>query len=497
MKKHYVKKKENKKVVTNNVKEKTTFLLDKPILHITLKSLLVMIVVGLSLYYSDNKGYFNPDASNSHTQKKWDAYYKFSERNDIDILLLGNSHLYTGVNPKNLCNTLGVNSFILAAPGSNISDTYYGLKEALKKANPKLVVIETYGIKDFKPHELKDGDLSDQFKSFQARKDFFTKLTSTPHLFKTDNYFYAWSNTLRNHDFIFKDTAQLSKNKVLMNSKPKKNNKLYLGRFVRFQKGIQDDVLAKYDSLGAPVDGGEYSYSSYAEEYVKNIVKLCKKKNIELMFLTLPMYHKHIDNYLVWNEKIDSLLGEFPNKWLNLQNPYDTAIFTKNCFESTYKKNQHMTYSGSLIATYRLAEFIKSELDVELPDRKNEAKWKNVFYGEEGYFENNSVKPTDKDNVLLCENFTTRNVVLKEVSLIKSEDGKSRLIIAKIDKDKVDLSKCKLKLGVSLMHEDKLKIAIVNLSYDKYHKISDMFVFKAAIKPIEIKEIKEGLIICD
>ena len=496
-KKNKIRSQRDKKVITNSIVENSKKSTKRPILLITLKSLFIITIIGAAIYYSDYKGYFSPDETNNHTKRKWDAYYEFSKNNNIDILLLGNSHLYSGINPKNLSSTLGVNAFILASPGTSISDTYYGLKEALKKSDPKLVVIETFGINEFNQYNLKEGALSDQFKSFNARKDFFIKMASTPLLFKSDNYFYAWSNTLRNHDFIFKDTLQLSKNRAIINKRPKKDNKLYLGRFVRFQSGLENNILAKYDTLGAPVKGSEYSYSKYAEGYVREIVELCEEKDIELIFLTLPMYYKHIENYRVWNEKLNEIINKYSNKWLNMQNPYDTASFTKMCFENTYSNNQHMTYNGSLIATYKLAEYIKSEIKVKLPNRKNDTKWNHIFYGQEGYFENNPVMANDKINKLLCEDFTTNNVVLKEVSIIKPEKGENKIIIAKIEKDKKDLSKCKLRLAVNFIQNKQLKVANIDLRYDVLHEITDEFIFKAIIKPIEIKEVKAAMIICD
>ena len=70
-------------------------------------------IITLLIYYSDKKGYFNPDQTNDHTLKKWDSFYKLSsKRNKFDIMLFGNSHLYTGINPKNLSLTLGTNAFV-------------------------------------------------------------------------------------------------------------------------------------------------------------------------------------------------------------------------------------------------------------------------------------------------------------------------------------------------------------------------------------------------
>jgi hypothetical protein len=255
--------------------------------------------------------------------------------------------------------------------------------------------------------------------------------------------------------------------------------------------------MNKYDSTGAPVAGSSYSYNKYTESYVNKIVELCESNNIELMFLTLPMYYKHIDNYAAWNDEIAKLLKKHPNKWLNMQLPYDTTQFTPMCFENTYKANQHMTYNGSLIATYKLANFIKSDINVELPNRKNETKWKNTFYGQEGYFENNPVSANDKQNILLCKDFSTNNVVLKEVSIIKPEKGKNKIIIAKIAKNKKDLNKCKLRLAVSFIQNKQLKIATIDLQYDILHQTKDMIIFKTLIKPIEIKDVKAGIIICE
>jgi len=470
---------------------------DKPILHLTIKMFILLVIIGSFIQYSDIKGFFNPDQSNNHTKKKWDAFYEFTKDNNVDILLLGNSHLYTGINPKNLSAALGVNSFILASPGTNISDTYFSLKEALKKTEAKLVVIETFGINNFNPYHLNKGSLSDQLKSFYARKDFLTKLASTPFLFTSDNYPYAWSNTIRNHDYLFQDTTQLAKNRFLMKAEKKKNKKLYLGRYVRFQKGIDNKLISKYDSLGAPVSGNDYMLGHYSEKYIDKIVELCKQEKVELIFLTLPMYYKHISNFEVWNKKLQNLLGKYPNKWLNLQMPYDTLKYTPKCFENTYKENQHMTYSGSLIATYQLVDFIKTETSVQFPNRKSEKKWTNNFYGQEGYFENNPVSKNDKTNKILCKNMHTNGFILKEVSLLKNKNSKNKILIAKIDKRNrnLDYRKTKLRLAISYIDKNETKVASVDLQYDIFHELSNVAVFKVKTPDIEITQVKGGAIL--
>ena len=466
-----------------------TSILDKyPILIISLKAIFIVIVFFAAVMYSDGKGYFNPDESNNHTKRKWDSFYKFSKKNNVDVVLVGNSHLYSGINPKNLSNTLGVNAFILASPGTNIADSYYCLEEALKVSEPKLVIVETYGITAFNPYEAKEGALTDQFKSFSARKNVSSKLKAMPYLFKSDNYTYAWSNTIRNHDFIFNDTTQLKSN-LKKKKKTKKDKKLYLGRFVRFQKGLRKDVLSKYDSLGSPVNGEDFKYNDYSKKYVNKIVDLCNEKGIEVMFLTLPMFHKHVKNNDAWTEKMKTILSTTDKEWLDLQGNYDSTRFNEKSFENTYKQNQHMTYSGSLIATYKLAEFIKSKVPVELPNRKKESKWKANFYGEEGYFENNPVRKTDKKNKTVSESFKTNNVLLRSVSVLEVKSKKNKILQAIVDTT-ADMSKCKLRLALSFKDKTGMKMANVDLKYDNLHEVKGQSVFKVMISPVDVEGVR-------
>lgn len=490
----------NKKTTTKGSKIKSkTWSTNRPISLIMLKSLVVVIVFFFIIKHIDTKGYFNPDEINNHTKKKWDSYYEFTKKNNVDIVLVGNSHLYSGINPKNLSNTLGCNAFILASPGTHIADSYYALKEALKRTRPKVVVVETYGISNFEPHELEKGALSDQFKSFYARKDIPTKLESLPFLFSPVNYLYAWSNTLRNHDFIFNDTPQLSLNKKLIEKQKKglkKNKKLYLGRFVRFQTGIENDVMNKYDSLGAPVKGKEYSYNLNTKKYVSKILSLCQEEDIELIFLTLPMYERHISDYTDWAEKLSELIGTETYNWIDMQKPHWYDGFGPFAFENTYNKNQHMTYSGSLIATYKLADYIRDSLQVELPNRSEESEWRKLFYAEEGYFENNNPIKNDKNNILICSNKTLRNIELNSLLIIQNKQNKQ--LIAKVNKkllENLKYQETKLRLALKININDREQLANVDLIYDQFHKPKDEIIFTSRIKPLVVQEVLDGILL--
>ena len=423
------------KSTQNSKDEKLSLSQRSPVSAITLKFSVLSLILIMSILYSDYTGLFNPDNKNNHTLKKWDSFYNFNRQDTTDILLVGNSHLYTGINPKNLSSALGCNAFILASPGTNVIDHYFSLEEAIKISKPKIVVIETYGLKKTDQYNLTKRGLSDQFKSFSARRNLTSKILATPKLFSVKDYHFAWSNTIRNHNYLYTNLQQIKDNQKNLKkisfrkNRYKRNKELYLGRFVRFQTGIEKPILEKYKNQGAPVKGLEFETNKKLDNYISKIISLCETNNIELIFLTLPMYKEHISDYSYWKEKLKSSIGiKYSNNssWIDLQADQGYKGFSTHSFENTYKTNQHMTYNGSLLATYKLVDFIQEKTN--LPNRRKNQQWRHLFYGEEGFFENNSPDKSDNTNIIL---YNSKNEdAVKELLLLKR--GKYNTLIAKV-----------------------------------------------------------------
>jgi hypothetical protein len=407
------------KAVQQKVKSHRDFLL-----RLLLFSVLVVGVVA----WTDYRGYFNPDYTNDHTRRKWNAYYDLTRKAPVDVVMIGNSHLYTGLNPENLSNALGATCFILASPGTTMTDAYFSLKEAVKVRKPKMVILETFTLYDYVSHELKAGALSDQFKSFAARKDIAQKLTATPVLFQSDNYLPAWSNTIRNHSFIFTDTTQLKQNYLLRKQKPQKEQGLYLGRYIRFTTGLEENTLKKYDEPGfVAYNYAEKLPGDEAKKYLKKTIALCKKEKIELVLLTLPMYHRHVHGYEAYRSEILKTIDD-KQSWLDLQLPYDTAAFTPESFENTVAPNQHMTYHGSLVVAYKLAHYLRQNHTKSIPDRSGERQWIELFYASDGYFLNNSPVNDGVSKVLMTDTLVADKFHLKELIWVP-ERGAKQLIL--------------------------------------------------------------------
>jgi len=391
----------------------------------SVKTLLLLLVVAAVVFYTDKQGYFIADQSNNHISRKWNSFYHLTETKNIDVILLGNSHIVTGVEPFVLSAASGCYNFILAQSGVNIKDCWFQLGEALKHTTPKLVIVETFGIGN---NEKKDEDVVPMIQSFEAHRDLSYKLRKMPEMFSCNAWLQAWSPTVRNHSFLLTDTARIHFN--IKNPPQPQPYKLDLGRYARFSTGLTDSTIAIYDRLGAAFKGEEYKISEYNKKYLKKVMDLCEEKNIPVLFLTVPMYYKHIDNYAVWKKTLGEELQKYPSaKWLDLQEPYDTTLYTKEAFENTYSANQHLSNIGMIYTAYKLAGYLHK--NYELPNRSKENAWIADFKNTDHFVYNQYIAEGMKGYISIVKDLQLDKFYIKEMFVQETENA--NLLIIKID----------------------------------------------------------------
>lgn len=392
------------------------------------KSLALFAIAVLVVIFTDKKGYFIADQSNNHIRRKWASFYNYTKTKDVDVIIFGNSHVITGIDPFVLSDATSSTCFMLGNSGTGIIDAWFQLGEALKHVQPKLVVLETYCISsDEKP----EGNAIPYLQSFDAQKNMLYKLQCMPQLFDSDRWVEAWSPSIRNHSFLLTDMERIKYN--IEHPEEPKSTRLDLGRFARFGSGLQDHTLVKYDSIGAPVKGEEYKISDFTREYLQKIMKTCEEKNIPVLFVTVPMYYKHVSNYKVWKETLSEELKKYPkSKWLDLQMPYDTAIYTPDMFEDTYESNQHLSNLGMMVTAYKLAGFIYRNYPNLLPDRSKDIRWLNDFWNTEHFVYNQNIVDGMKGFTSIIKDKQIGKFYVRE--LVLQENRESNRLILKIDK---------------------------------------------------------------
>ena len=390
--------------------------------NINLRFFLLLIIAVAAVVFTDRKKYFITDQGDPHHELRWNSVYDLTPDHPLDIVVLGNSHANTGVDPFTLSCVLGCTVFDMAPSGITIADAYYCLKELLTRTTPRLVVIETYLMRGTDGPPTEGLSLADEYRSFYPRRNNLIKLESLPVLFDVESYLPAWSFTLRNHELLLRNRDLMRKNQDWYKKRlAKKEKDLYLGRYSRFAKGINDSIMSLYETNGPAVDGTEEKISDRDIRYARKIVDLCDANGIEVMFFTLPMFEYHIGNYEAWRDEQSRAIKPTGKAWYNLQMPYLGSVFGPDCFEPTYDKNQHMSILGSIKATYKLAHYIHDELKIELPDRRVEKDWIKMFYAKDGYYEN--LTPAESDPKF---RIVGRDVMLGDehiIECLQSDDG--------------------------------------------------------------------------
>jgi hypothetical protein len=397
-------------------------------LKFSIKILVLLFAVLSVVIFTDKKGYFTADQSNNHIRRKWASFYDYTKTKEVDVIILGNSHVITGVDPFVLSAATSSTCFILGNSGTGIIDAWFQLGEALKHTQPKLIVLETYCINN---DEKPKGDAIPYLQSFDAQKDPFYKLQCMPQLFRSDNWVEAWSSSIRNHSFLLTDTARIKYN--IKNPQEPKSTKLDLGRFARFGFGLQNSTLTKYDSIGSPVKGKEYQISTFTKKYLQKTMEMCEARKIPVLFLTVPMYYKHVSDYDVWKSTLNEEQKKYSNtQWLDLQMPYDTLIYTPDMFEDTYEANQHLSNLGMTVTAYKLAEFIYDNYPDLLPDRSKETKWIVDFKTTDYFAYNQNIADGMTGFSSIIKDKQVGNFHIRELAL--QENKESNRLILKVDK---------------------------------------------------------------
>ncbi len=84
------------------------------------------------------------DTSGSYFSSLQELYN--TENDLIDVVFMGTSHVFEGVNPALLWDDYGIAAFDLAGSGQDKTTTYYNLLELLKTQSPKVVCVDLYAL---------------------------------------------------------------------------------------------------------------------------------------------------------------------------------------------------------------------------------------------------------------------------------------------------------------------------------------------------------------
>ncbi len=263
--------------------------------------------------------------------------------NTLDILVLGDSESFTTVSPIDLWKNYGYPCFICGQSGQKIQESYYILKTALKKQNPKVVLLETNVL--------------------------YRKEEGTAALQSSLSEFASYSfPVLRFHDMW---------KQLLTGTTCHESN------FKGFM--IRTNVEA--------YEGGSYMQETEEEEPVegaplhwfKKIVRLCREKGIQLILYSSPSPVNY--NYKKHNG-LQKLADQYSLEYLDLnlkleEIGIDWAV-------DTLDKGDHLNISGAEKVTKYLGDYLSGKYG--LTDRRQETAYQSWNQEAEVYAEDEKTK---------------------------------------------------------------------------------------------------------
>ena len=316
---------------------------------------------------------------------QYEGFYE-QEKNTVDVLFLGTSHVYSNIDPAYIYDETGILSYDLATGGAEIRSTYYSFKQALKYQKPKVVVVEIFGAVRDDDHQMQQREivdatykLKDPLIKYEALKAVCDDTENSVLEFWLA---FPWYHTLYSdiNRFDFSDYS----NTICFNGNkytylyPKGNLKAYKGATTLLTTAPCEQIV----DARSIVD--ENPLTEKADEYIRKIIELAQKNNISICFLSSP--------FQALTEEMQRKINYIKN---TICSERGCEFIDANCYIEEFGIDWtsdagdagHLNYKGSNKYSRWLSKILSSKYELENKKGAEEAvswddnlKWQYEFF---------------------------------------------------------------------------------------------------------------------
>lgn len=240
---------------------------------------------------------------NIHSYSRHMLYEMYNSPENIDTVFLGSSHCYTGVDPFQVSEQLGVNAFSCGSSQQNLGGSYYMLREAAQYHSLKTVYLEMfYSMSSWasaRQFPKVDYLLSDYMRPGRNKLEFLLNIGPAAFI---DDLLPARHSTISPNEILSTWKAKLTDGND-MNSYAHVTypEAAYQGRgFVRSYEQVADPALfSDPASVPIPIDP-EKPMADYSREMLDKIGAFCRENNIRLVLFSAVMpsaFINQLENY--------------------------------------------------------------------------------------------------------------------------------------------------------------------------------------------------------
>ena len=284
--------------------------------------------------------------------KKWDYLYNIDI--DIDLLIMGSSHIFTALDPKVLDKELKINSFNSGSNGQIINQTYYNLIEILKYRKPKIIIVDVNCF-------LRSRTLPNMYGAINHGQ-LYQNLSGMKF---SINKIYSFLNTINKDEYIdaiplfIKEKFNWKRFRKPLNT----YNSYGYDQMVQtkgFVAKKSNLTIEEYENFIAQrvLTGIQFNPIPESLSYLDKIVNLCKINNIELILLKTPTL-RPTDINISLNKFLNNYADKNKVNLYNLGKKFDEIelIYTD------YHDPSHISELGAQKISLYLSKVLLKDLD--------------------------------------------------------------------------------------------------------------------------------------
>jgi lysophospholipase L1-like esterase len=260
-----------------------------------------------------------------------------------DLLILGSSQAYSGFDPRIFDTNLGIHTYNLGTPAEVPVVTYYRFEEAIKKSNPKVVIVDIY-------FRILRYDVNFQYipqwlksVSKETGKKIMNELPLKDRL-----------------KIVFNVTGMDQNISELLRNFSKERSAGHKG-FVSVKKKASLETLEEENRFKDYTFETNH-YVAKNIEYLDKIIESSKKRGIKVIFVTTPLPKSSVEKIENYNEIHNFIKDHLSKKGVDY---YDFNILKNPVFIDTedFEDGNHLNYFGATkISEYISKEILKEEM---------------------------------------------------------------------------------------------------------------------------------------
>lgn len=301
----------------------------------------------------------------------------FTEKNQIDVIFLGSSHVRHGIFPMELWNDYGITSYNLAGNGNTIPVSYWTLVNALDYQTPKVIVMDVFDMWPGRKFSTSWGQVHTSLDAFPLSVH---KYQMVMDLIDDENMTDGSGNLV--YDKRWELLFDLAEYHTRWNSIIEEDfyNRTKLESNSAVWKGASPLVAISPRDEHIYVENDHLFYDETAKDYLERMIQICADRKVNLLLINTG--YDCSDEAKYFADSVNEIARQYEIPYMDFTG-LDIINFESDLYSSG--SNTHVNFSGAEKLTSYIGQRLSEQY--QLSDYRNDEKY-NSWWSEYQAFVN-------------------------------------------------------------------------------------------------------------